>query len=41
MTDKAILILSEKFAIHTLGHVPTFVSPLSNVWNAVFSGLGT
>ncbi|GAG09897.1 unnamed protein product, partial [marine sediment metagenome] len=23
----------ERFAIHTLGHVPTFGTPLNQVWN--------
>ncbi len=36
-TDKVIPVLSKNFAIHTLGHVPTFATPLRHVWKAAIT----
>ncbi len=35
--DKAKPIQTKKFAIHTLGHVPTFATPLRHVWKAAIT----
>jgi hypothetical protein len=36
-TDKAIPVQTGKFAIHTLGHVPTFATSLRHVCNAALN----
>ena len=35
--DRAKPVQTKKFAIHTLGHVPTFATPLRSVWNVPLS----
>ncbi len=35
--DKAKPIQTKKFAVHTLGHEPSFSAPLHSVWNAAMN----